>query len=204
MAVLCVFGIVWGSLDVAAIDLPPAEQITPIEVLLTPDYTEGVVIDHEGNLYFSHGRVITRLDKDGVATAFADTGAPNGHKILADGTHLVCDAGRHAVLHLDADGKELPPLATTSDGEPLRGPNDLTLDTPHHGLYFTDPGGSDLEHQIGTIHYTGADGVTRTAARGLAFPNGIVLRPDGKELLVAESKKNRVLLFPVMSPGELG
>ena len=24
-----------------------------------------------------------------------ETGAPNGHKVLGDGTHLVCDASRH-------------------------------------------------------------------------------------------------------------
>jgi len=41
---------------------------------------------------------------------------------LADGTHLICDASRHALLHLDADGKELKPAATESGGRPLRGP----------------------------------------------------------------------------------
>ncbi len=40
--------------------------------------------------------------------------------------------------------------------------------------------------------------------KGLAFPNGIVLRPDGKTLLVAESKKNRILLYEVVSPGKVG
>ena len=67
-------------------------------------------------------------DPDGKASTWAETGSPNGHKVLADGTHLICDASRHAVLHLDADGKELAPASTTSDGQPIRGPNDLTLD----------------------------------------------------------------------------
>src|SRR5438874_12450021 len=91
-------------------DLPPEIAVKPVEVHRTGDYSEGVVVDHEGNLYFSHGRVITKLRPDGThAETWAETGAPNGHKVLADGTHLVCDAGRHAVLHLDADGKQPAP-----------------------------------------------------------------------------------------------
>ncbi len=186
-----------------AADLPPAEGVEPKPVVITNDYTEGVVVDHDGNLYFSHGKVITKVDPEGKDSTWAETGAPNGHKILADGTHLVCDASRHAVLHLDREGKELAPASTASDGEPLRGPNDLTLD-PAGGFYFTDPGGSSDEAPIGTVHYVGPDGVTHTVAKQLAFPNGIVLRPGGKELLVAESKKNRILAYPVEAPGKLG
>lgn len=185
-------------------DLPPAEAVKPVEVVRTDDYSEGVVVDHQGRLYFSHGKVISRWSPDGkFDEVWAETGAPNGHKILGDGHHLVCDASRHAVLHLDELGRELAPAATESDGRPLRGPNDLTLD-PEGGFYFTDPGDSSLENPIGTVHYTGPDGITHTLATGLAYPNGIVLRPGGKELLVGESQKNRILAFPVVERGKLG
>jgi gluconolactonase len=189
----------------AGADLPPSEAVQPVEVYRTGDYSEGVVVDHEGRIYFSHGRIVTRMDPDGSnASTWAETGAPNGHKILADGTHLICDASRHAVLHLDAAGQFLRNASESSDGQPLRGPNDLTLDVPQGGFYFTDPGGSDEDHPIGTVHYVDQKGVTRTVASGLAFPNGIVLRPGGKELLVGESKRNRILAYPVLEPGKLG
>jgi gluconolactonase len=97
----------------------------------------------------------------------------------------------------------MAPESKESDGKPLRAPNDLTLD-PNGGFYFTDPGGSSLENPIGTVHYVDNDRVTHTVAVGLAFPNGIVLRPGGKELLVGESKKNQVLAYPVPSQGKLG
>lgn len=187
----------------AGAELPPADAVKPVEIVRTGDYSEGVVVDHDGNLYFSHETIITRVTPDGKASTWAETGAPNGHKVLADGTHLVCDASRHAVLHLDAAGKELPPASTESEGKPLRGPNDLTLD-PKGGFYFTDPGGSDDQTPIGTVHYVDPKGVTHTVATGLAFPNGIVLRPGGKELLVGESKQNRILAYPVIAPGKLG
>ena len=193
-----------ASLARAEADLPAADSVEPVEVLRTGDYSEGVVVDHDGNLFFSHGRAVTKVRPDGSHEVWAETGAPNGHKVLADGTHLICDGSQHAVLHLDPLARELAPEAIESEGNPLRAPNDLTLDTPNGGVYFTDPGGSSLENPIGTIHYIDADHKTRKIAEGLAFPNGIVLRPDGKELLVCESKKNRVLAYPVAGPGKLG
>lgn len=184
-------------------DLPPDDVVRPVEVVRTSDYSEGVVVDHDGNLYFSHEKIITKVEPDGKSSTWAETGAPNGHKVLADGTHLVCDASRHAVLHLDASGKMLEPASKECGGKPLRGPNDLTLD-PAGGFYFTDPGGSDEKQRIGTVHYVDAKGVTHQVAEGLAFPNGVVLRPGGKELLVGESKENRILAYPVVAQGKLG
>jgi gluconolactonase len=189
---------------VAAADLPSENDVKPAEVVRTGDYSEGAVVDHAGNLYFSHEKIVTKVTADGQASTWAETGSPNGHKVLADGTHLICDASRHALLHLDADGKELKPAATESDGEPLRGPNDLTIDPTSGGVYFTDPASSDEKKPDGTIHYLDAQGVCHTVAKGLAFPNGIVIRPGGKELLVGESKHNRILVFPVQGPGKLG
>lgn len=187
-------------------DLPPEAAVRPAEVFRTNDYSEGVVVDHEGNLYFSHQKIVTKVyaDPEKKPEIWAETGAPNGHKILADGSHLICDAGRHAVLHLDASAREMAPASDKSEGKPLRGPNDLTLDTPNGGIYFTDPGGSGLEKPIGTVHYIDAKKITHTVAAGLAFPNGIALRPDGKELLVGESQRNRILAYPVLAPGKLG
>src|SRR5439155_10482459 len=89
-------------------------------------------------------------------------------------------------------------------GKPLRGPNDLTLDVKNGGFYFTDPGGSDAKKLIGTIHYVDAQGKTHLLAEGLAYPNGIVLRPDGKTLLVAESQRNRILAYEVLGKGKVG
>ncbi len=187
-------------------DLPKASAVEPIAVVKTGDYSEGVVVDHKGNLYFSHGKIVTKVYASGQKKTdiWAETGAPNGHKILADGTHLICDASQHAILHLDDDARQMAPESTESDGKPLRGPNDLTLDTKNNGVYFTDPGESSLAKPIGTVHYIDSKRITHTVATGLAFPNGVVLRPDGKELLVGESQKNRILAFPVISPGKLG
>ena len=166
-------------------------------------YCEGVVFDHDGNGYISYGDTIEIFQLDGSHKPWVKTGAPNGHKILADGTHLVCDASQHAVLRIAPDGKLLEPASKDRNGKPLRGPNDLTLDVPNGGFYFTDPGGSGIDNLIGTIHYVDAQGRTHLCDDGLAFPNGIVLLPDGKRIWAAESQKNRILEYDVLAPGKL-
>ncbi len=80
----------------------------------------------------------------------------------------------------------------------------MTLDTSSGGVYFTDPASSDDKNPDGTVHYLDRDGNCHTVAKRLAFPNGIVIRPSGKELLLAESRRNRILKFPVLEPGKLG
>jgi gluconolactonase len=185
-------------------ELPKSDQVKTIELFRVPKYCEGVCFDHEGNGYISWGKAITKFTLDGKNSVWAETGAPNGHKILADGTHLVCDASQHAVLHLASDGKQLEPASKECEGQPLRGPNDLSLDTANGGFYFSDPGGSGLESPIGTIHYVDRSGKTHELDRGFAYPNGIVLSPDGKKLYLAESQKNRVLVYEVTGPGKLG
>jgi gluconolactonase len=178
-------------------------ELSPVKLFEVDRYSEGVVFDRDGHGYISWDKTITKFTLKGETTTFAVTGAPNGHKILADGTHLVCDASQHAVLKLDASGKMLEPASKSCNGKPLRGPNDLTLD-PAGGFYFTDPGESSAENPIGTVHYVDPAGVTHLVADKLAFPNGIVLTEDGKTLLVAESQRNRVLAYPVVSPGKVG
>jgi gluconolactonase len=183
--------------------LPPDQDVKPVEVVRVPNYCEGIVFDHEGYGYISQGKFIMRVGRDGKAEQWAETGSPNGHKVLADGTHLICEATQHAVLHLDVNGKTIGKAASECDGKPLRAPNDLTLD-PQGGFYFTDPGESDEKKPDGVVHYVDAKGKTHLVAQGLAFSNGIVLRPGGKQLLVGESKQNRILVYDVLSPGKLG
>ena len=191
------------SRSAGAADLPDPAKVETVKLFTVPAYCEGVVFDHDGNGYISWGKSITKFSLDGENEVWAETGAPNGHKVLADGTHLVCDASHHAVLRLSADGKMLEPASKECGGKPLRGPNDLSLDTPHGGFYFTDPGGSGIDNLIGTVHYVDAKGVTHLVDDGLAFPNGIALTPDGKKLYVCESQKNRVLVYDVLGPGKV-
>ncbi len=204
VATICSSIAATSSADLTAAELPAPSTVKTVQLFTVPEYCEGVVFDHSGSGFISHGKVITHFTLDGKHSTWAETGAPNGHKVLADGTHLVCDASQHAVLRLSTEGKPLPHASKECDGKPLRGPNDLTLDTPHAGFYFSDPGESSAENPIGTVHYVDRSGLTHLVDKGLAFPNGIVLTADGKRLYLAESQKNRINTYEVQSPGKVG
>ncbi|MBV8858167.1 MAG: SMP-30/gluconolactonase/LRE family protein [Acidobacteria bacterium] len=194
-----------GLAAAAGGSLPAESGVAAVKVSEVPGYTEGVVVGADGSVYVSdvYNGIIYRVGADGAAKVWARTPAPNGHKILPDGTHLVCDGKEHAVLRLDAAGRIMGKAASEYGGKPLRAPNDLTLDG-RGGFYFTDPGGSSAENPIGTVHYVDAKGKVHLVAEGLAFPNGIVLRPGGKTLLVGESKHNRILSYDLVAPGKAG
>lgn len=191
------------ALSLVAADLPPNEAVKPFRLLEVPRYSEGVVFDREGFGYISHEDRVTRFSLDGTHETWVVTGNPNGHKVLPDGSHLVCDGTGRVVFAVRPDGRVIGPASKGGEGEPLRGPNDLTLDLPNDGFYFTDPGESTRENPVGTVRYV-REGKTSIIADGLAYPNGIVLTPDGTRLLVAESRRNRILEFPVLGPGKLG
>ena len=186
--------------------LPMSEAVKPVVVAKFPGYTEGVVFDKHGEAFVSvcYNGDIARVDPgSGKTTIFAHTSVPNGHKILADGNHLVCDGPMHAVLLMSPNGEVIKRASEECNGHPLRAPNDLTLDSEHSGFYFTDPGESSKENPIGTIHYVDAQGITHLVDSGLAFPNGIVLTPDGKSLYVGESHYNRVWVYDVVAAGRI-
>ena len=79
----------------------------------------------------------------------------------------------------------------------------VIADPDNGGFYFTSPYESRNEPR-GRLYYVNSLGEAHLISDGLGYGNGVVLRPGGKELLVGESLFNRILEFPVLSPGKLG
>ena len=185
----------------------PVRAQEPEQIALLPTYTEGVEFDGDGNVYVSetYSDTVSKVTPAGVLTAWARTGAPNGHKVLPNGEHLVCDTSHKAVLLLDANGSVLKKAATKCGSFPIRAPNDLTLDS-NGGFYFSDPGvyPDSWEESVGRVCYVGSDGASSVVVDGLAYPNGIVLRPGGSQLLVGESKSEQVVEYDISRPGVVG
>ena len=182
---LCVFGADWSR------------EIKPVSVARLPSYTEGVVVDLAGNLFVSHADRISRVTPDGEVSLWSELPSPNGHKILPDGRHLVCDR-KGAVYLLEVDGTVVKKAVS-----PPFGANDICLDPASDGFYFTSPYESRTEPR-GQLYYVDREENLHLVADWLGYANGVVLRPDGKTLLVDESLFNRILEFPVLSPGKLG
>ncbi len=196
--------IVWASACNTPASLPSESAVIPVPVAEFASFGEGVVFESDSVGYLTDlvAGVIHRFTLDGRLTEWARSAQPNGHRILADGTHLVADGAEHAVLRFGRDGKRLAPL-TMSDGSALIAPNDLTLDDSG-GVYFTDPRDSQIGSARGTVHYVDRAGVVTTVARRLAWPNGIAVDPSGAWLYVNESVSGRVLRYAIRAPGRLG
>jgi gluconolactonase len=173
-----------------------APQPEPVLVAEIGKFNEGIVVDHYGNLYVSHEDQISRISPSGDVSAWAGTPSPNGHKVMADGRHIVCDR-EGAVYILDATGQTLQKIDVPT------GANDVALDGAG-GFYFSSPYGSQQDPSVGKVYHVDASGELAIVATGIHYPNGIVLRPDGKALIVGESFANRILEFPVEAPGKLG
>lgn len=179
----------------------PQDAISVVAEVWSP--ADNVVFDNSGNAFVSHGKHISKVAPDGTVEPWATMGAPRGHVILPDGSHLVADSGQRAIVELNEAGEEVKKVATRSDGYFLRAPNDLVVDSKG-GVYFTDPGYARIRNPIGRIHYVAADGSVTVVAKSLAFPEGIALSADGSKLLVVESQNRQVIEFEIRSPGQVG
>ncbi len=112
----------------------------------------------------------------------------NGLMPLANGNLAVCDMFGHRLIEMTTSGKIARVLASRYGGQPLDGPNDVVVDA-RGGLYFTDPQFTPepKKFQPGrSVYYLPPKGdLMRVIEPNVfAMPNGLVLTPDGKTLLV--------------------
>ena len=88
-------------------------------------------------------------------------------------------ARRVASTRRRQDARAAPSKAC--DGKPLRGPNDLTLDTPNGGFYFTDPAAVATPEPIGTLHYVDKRARRHLLDRVSPFPTASCCRPMARQ-----------------------
>jgi sugar lactone lactonase YvrE len=161
---------------------------------------------YEGRLYFSDfytGRVLA-VAEDGTAETLAYVpGQPGGLGFLPDGRMLIVSMRDRRILRREFDSS-LTEHADLSTLAPWH-LNDMVVDPD--GRAWVGNFGFDLMGgaQVRTTMLISVepDGAARVAADGLGFPNGAVLTPDGRTLIVAETMMNRLSAFPVAS-GSLG
>lgn len=164
-------------------------EITPILIGQGLMFAEGVNFDRDGTLYCVdvEGGAIWCRPSGGVLREWVQTGGgPNGSRFGPSGELYVADCGRRAILRIDTATAEVTTYADRCAGEPFRGPNDLCFG-PDGVLYFTDPAGSSPERRIGAVYAIVPDGSVAPIITGLAFPNGLMVTPDGATLIVAET-----------------
>jgi gluconolactonase len=158
---------------------------------------EGPVCLPDGSMYVTEMSAatlqVTRLFPDGGRKLIKRTGGrPNGLAVDGDGNLWIAEAGLHAVLCIDIQGREL--LRVDHDGEqPFRLPNDLCFGK--NGLLYVTDSGMAAEDLLDGQHFAENyrklpwDGriheldpvkgkVLRILDRGILFANGIAFGPD--------------------------
>lgn len=170
---------------------------------LTAFYPEGPLWSGE-SLYYAEMRAdrVARSDSGGARTFFHRAGCgPTAIAPYGDGFLILCHLGGEAVA-VDRGGAALRSWDADVAGRPLENPNDATADGAG-GVYFTDPGPFTRDARArGRIMHLSSDGVLRSVAGPLRYPNGAAFH-DGA-LYVSEHLRGRVLRYGVKPGGDLG
>ncbi len=130
-------------------------------------------------------------------------GTPGGLGFLPDGTPLVISQRDFKILRISKDG-ETSLYADLSE-HCRGGANEMLVDgkghiwVGHHGFDFF--GGAEPEPA--SLLRIDRNGEVHVAAHEMIFPNGTVMLPDGRTLVVAETFANRLTAFDVADDGTL-
>ena len=161
---------------------------------------------HEGRLWFSdmHSRVVQTVDLAGkVETICEVPGDPSGLGWLPDGRLLVVSMRDRRLLRLDPGGlaevADLSPHATFHC-------NDMVVDSEgraYVGNFGCDIHTQPVEFKEAVLVLVTPEGESRVVASDLAFPNGAVITPDGRQLVVAETFAGRLTAFDIEADGGL-
>jgi gluconolactonase len=161
-------------------------------------FLEGPSFDRAGNLYcvdIDYGRIF-RIDTQGNFEVVVHyDGSPNGLKFHQNGQIFIADH-KKGLLTLDPATKKLQVVLKGAYGEPFKGLNDLVF-AANGDLYFTDQGNSGMQDPAGRVFCLRNDGRLDLLLDNVPSPNGLVLTPDEKTLLVAVTRSNTVWNVPL-------
>ena len=162
---------------------------------------------HDGRLWFSdmHADRVIALD---VGTGDTEVVAevptrPSGLGWRPDGTLLVVSMTDRRLLAVDDDGMRVAADLTAVAPYDC---NDMVVDAEgnayvgNFGFDLHDP---EAEHRTTTLVLVTVDGAVRVVADGLFFPNGCVITPDGRTLIVGESFGACLTAFDIGTDGSL-
>lgn len=171
---------------------------------------------HDGRLWFSdfYAHAVKSVSLAGdVRTEFEIDDQPSGLGWMPDGSLLVVSMTRRQVLRRTSDGRmtihaDLGHIATYHC-------NDMVVDAA--GGAYVGNFGFNLDeaiesrgvesvladHPTAKLAYVSPDGQSRVAAEDMHFPNGPVITPDGKTLILGETLAGVLTAFDIAPGGDL-
>jgi sugar lactone lactonase YvrE len=167
---------------------------------------------HDGRLWFPHWGTpeIIAVDLEGRARVMAKGPSGLGHSIgwLPDGRMLVTgerlsryEPDGSMAVHADLDAVSKHGWSEmTIDGRGNIYVNSINFD---FHAEMTERVNDRSKPPTGVIALFTPDGTARKVADGIAFPNGMVVTPDNRTLIVSESFTGRLLAFDIAADGGL-
>ena len=171
---------------------------------------------HDGRLWFSdfHAHAVKSASPAGdLRTEFEIDDQPSGLGWMPDGSMLIVSMTKRQLLRRTPGGAlsvhaDLGHIATFHC-------NDMVVDA--QGRAYVGNFGFDLDaaltergtesvladHATADLALVAADGTVSVAARGLHFPNGSVITPDGRTLIVGETLAGTLTAFDIAADGSL-
>jgi sugar lactone lactonase YvrE len=162
---------------------------------------------HDGRLVFSDmaSKQVLTVSLDGVVEEVCVVGGrPSGIGWLADGRMLVVSMNDRSIVRLEPDG-------TLTEHAALSGLvsapcNDMVVDG-RGNAYVGNPG-YDMRNPpsplpAAEVVLVRPDGSAEVVDRSVLFPNGSAVTPDGRMLIVAETRGARLTAFDIAEDGTL-
>jgi sugar lactone lactonase YvrE len=160
---------------------------------------------HDGSLYFSdmHDGKVWRIGPTGEAQKMFDVPTfPAGLGWMPDGSLRIVSMNDRRLLRCGAHGIE---TAADLGGIATGKTNDMVID--REGRAYIGNFGFDLDNggeaKPAALIAVEPDGRVHAAAEDMWFPNGMVIPPDGRTLIVAETFAERLTAFDIQPGGWL-
>jgi sugar lactone lactonase YvrE len=160
---------------------------------------------HADRLWFSHWGTeeIVAVDLDGKSEVvghgpagfgWATEWLPDGRMLLTGPELMREEPDRTRVQHADlsAIADSWAEIVVDANGNAYV-----------NSINFDFMGGVQPQSPPGIVALVTPDGTARDVADSIAFPNGMVITPDGSTLIVSESFTSRLLAFDIASNGDL-
>ena len=179
------------------------------ELLETEIFLEGLKFPegprwHDNKLWFSdmNARKVMTVDLKGNAETIIEMeDSPSGLGWLPDGTLLIVSMEDQRLLRLTPDGiKEVADLSSLATDRC----NDMVVDKK--GRAYVGNFGFNYQNERfkpAEIILVTPEGDAQIVADKLAFPNGTVITPDDKTLIVAETFASKLTAFDILDDGLL-
>lgn len=182
--------------------MPERQVSVVLEQLVFPECPRW----HEGRLFFSdmHGGRVMAIDETGqVEVICVVPRRPAGLGWLPDGGMLVVSMTDRRLMRLD--GGRLVQVADLTELAPFHC-NDMVVGTDGRAYvgnfgFDIDAGAEPTGTTLVCVEPTGDAWVV---VDELLFPNGMVITPDGRTLIVAESFGQRLSAYDIEPDGSLG